>query len=56
MINYIVVAMDIKTGKSHRASVEFDTRQEAEVYKYRLEEGLIFTSKEYTFSILEYEA
>ena len=62
MINYIVVAMDIKTGKSHRASVELDTRQEAEAqvaYLVKLAvpgfQANLGQERRYRYSIMEYE-
>ena len=53
MTQFLVVAQEIETGKSFRASIELDSREEAERSMLML---VNFSSQRYTFSILEYEA
>ena len=54
MTNFIVVAKEIETGKSFRASIELDNREEAEGFKAYLES--FSTSGRYSYSLLEFDA
>ena len=54
MSKYIVVAKEIETGKSFRASIVLETQKEAQDYKSYLES--FFTNERYTYSILEFDA
>ena len=53
MSKYIVVAKEIETGKSFRASIELDSQKEAHDFKAYMES---FQTGRYTYSILEFQA
>lgn len=54
MTNFIVVAKEIETGKSFRASMVLDTQKEAHDFKAYLES--FSTSGRYSYSLLEFDA